>query len=94
VGKLKGMKPLGRPRRRWENGVRFVEWNRLAQDRDRWRAVVSAVLTERRAVVVKTPTSYSGGPGFKSWPRLTAMLSEVLVAFLIPPGEFRHNTSK
>jgi hypothetical protein len=53
VGKPEGKRPLGRPRRRWENGVRMnlreiglggVDWIRLAQDRDRWRAVVSAVM--------------------------------------------------
>jgi hypothetical protein len=53
VGKPEGKKPLGRPRRRWENGVRMdltqiglggVDWIRLAKDRDRWRAVVSAVM--------------------------------------------------
>jgi hypothetical protein len=48
-----GKRPLGRPRRRWEDGIRMdlreiglggVDWIRLAQDRDRWRAVVSAVM--------------------------------------------------
>jgi hypothetical protein len=52
VGKPEGKRPLGRPRRRWEDGIRMdlretglggVDWIRLAQDRDRWRAVVSAV---------------------------------------------------
>jgi hypothetical protein len=53
VGKPEGRTPLGRPRRRWGDGVRMdlreigfegVDWIRLAQDRDRWRAVVSAVM--------------------------------------------------
>jgi hypothetical protein len=53
VGKPKGKRPLGRPRRRWEDGVRMdlreiglgdVDWIRLAQNRDRWQAVVSAVM--------------------------------------------------
>jgi hypothetical protein len=53
VGKPEGKRGLGRPRRRWEDGVRMdlrkiglgsVDWIRLAQDRDRWRAVVSAVI--------------------------------------------------
>jgi hypothetical protein len=44
VGKLEGKRPLGRPRRRWEDGIRMdlryiglggVDWIRLAQDRDR-----------------------------------------------------------
>jgi hypothetical protein len=42
VGKPKGKRPLGRPRRRWENGIKMdlteigwvVEWIKLAQDRD------------------------------------------------------------
>jgi hypothetical protein len=49
VGMPEGKRPLGRPRRRWEDGNRMdfreislggVDWIRLAQDRGRWRAVV------------------------------------------------------
>jgi hypothetical protein len=56
VGKPKGKRPLGRPRCRWEDGLRMdlreiglgdVDWIRLAQDRDRWQAVVSAVMNLR-----------------------------------------------
>jgi hypothetical protein len=52
VGKPDGKRPLGRPRRRREDNVRMdlqkvvcgcEEWIGLAQDRDRWRALVSAV---------------------------------------------------
>jgi hypothetical protein len=52
VGKSEGKRPLGRPRRRWEDNVRMdlqevgcgrEYWIGLAQDRDRWRALVSAV---------------------------------------------------
>jgi hypothetical protein len=51
-----GKRPLGRPRRRWEDGIRMdlreigsgaVDWIRLVQDRNRWRAVVSAVMNLR-----------------------------------------------
>jgi hypothetical protein len=56
VGKPEGKRPLGRPRRRWEDGIGRdlreiclggVDWVRLAQDRDRWRTVVSAVMNLR-----------------------------------------------
>jgi hypothetical protein len=52
VGETWGKRPLGRPRRRWEDNIkRDVEevgggrgdWMELAQDRDRWRALVSTV---------------------------------------------------
>jgi hypothetical protein len=56
VGKPEGKRPLGRPRHRWEDEIRMdlreiglgdVDWIRLAQDRYRWRAVVSAVINLR-----------------------------------------------
>jgi hypothetical protein len=56
MGKPEGKRPLGRPKRRWEDGIRMdlreivrgsVDWIHLAQDRDRWWAVVSAVMNLR-----------------------------------------------
>jgi hypothetical protein len=53
VGKPEGRRPLGRPRRRWLDNIKTdlvevewgdVYWIGLAQDRDRWRALVNSVL--------------------------------------------------
>ena len=47
VGKPEGKRLLGRPRRRWEDNIKMGrgcgDWMELAQDRDRWRELVSAV---------------------------------------------------
>ena len=52
VGEPEGKRPLGRPRRRWEDNIKMDlrevggsvgDWMELAQDRDRWRALVGTV---------------------------------------------------
>jgi len=56
VGKPEGRRPLGRPRCRWVENIRmdlqkvgcgYMDWIGLAQDRDRWRTLVSAVMNLR-----------------------------------------------
>ena len=56
VGKPKGKKPLGRPRHRWKDNIKVdvqevgcggMDWIELAQDRDRRRALVNAVMNIR-----------------------------------------------
>ena len=56
VGKPEGRRPLGRPKRRWVDNIRvdvqevgcgYMDWIGLAQDRDRWRTLVCALMNLR-----------------------------------------------
>jgi hypothetical protein len=56
VGRPEGRRPLGRPRHRWENNIKMdlqevgwdcMDWIDMAQDRDRWWALVNAVMNLR-----------------------------------------------
>jgi hypothetical protein len=53
MGKPEGKRPLGRPRRRWEDNIKMdfqevgcggIDWIELAQDRNRWRALVNVAM--------------------------------------------------
>jgi hypothetical protein len=57
VGKPEGRRPPGKPRRRWEDNIKMnlqefgwgggIDWTDLAQDRDRWQALVNTVMNLR-----------------------------------------------
>jgi len=59
MGKPEGKRPLGRSRRRWEDNIKMdlqevgcgcMDWIEPAQDRDRWRTLVSAVMNLRGSI--------------------------------------------
>ena len=59
VGKPEGKRPLGRPRRRWEDSIKMnvqemgcgsLDWIQLAQSRDRWGALVNTVMDIRSSI--------------------------------------------
>jgi hypothetical protein len=56
LGKPEGKRPVGRPRRRWEENIKMdlqevgcgdMDWIELAQDRDRWRTLMNTVMNLR-----------------------------------------------
>ena len=56
MGKSEGKRPLGKPRRRWADNIKMdlqevgrggIDWIDMTHDRDRWRAVVNAVMNLR-----------------------------------------------
>ena len=56
IGKAEGKRPHGRPRRRWEDNIKIdlqemgcwgMDWIELDRDRNRWRALLSAVMNVR-----------------------------------------------
>jgi hypothetical protein len=56
VGKPDGNRPIGRPRRRWEDNIKMdlreigfggLDWTHLAHDRDRWLALVNTIMKLR-----------------------------------------------
>ena len=59
MGKPEEKRPLGRPRRGWEDNIKLdlqevgcgiLDWIELAKDRDRWRALVTAVMSLRVSI--------------------------------------------
>jgi hypothetical protein len=69
VGKPEGKRPLGRPRRRWEDTIKLdlqkvecggMVWIKLAQNRDRWRTLVNVVpLNAQNFLTICKPVSFS-----------------------------------
>jgi hypothetical protein len=70
VGKPEGKRPLGRPRRRWEDNIKMdlrsvgwggAVWIYLARDRDRWRALVNTALTRNSDLGIERPAKVACG---------------------------------
>jgi hypothetical protein len=75
VGKPEGRRPLGSPRCRWVDNIRMdlgevgwgdVDWIGLAQDRNRWRAVVHAVINLRALQNAESFSSFCTSGGLSS----------------------------
>ncbi|KAJ4447031.1 hypothetical protein ANN_09019 [Periplaneta americana] len=73
VGRPEGKRPLGRPRRRWEDNITMDlreveyddrEWINLAQDRDQWRAYVRAAMNLR---LLPASRSIAAPDGWRGW---------------------------
>jgi hypothetical protein len=84
VGKPEEKRPLGRPRRRWENNMKTdlreigwgsMDWNDLAQDRGQWKALVNTVMNLRVPKAVGKFLSGCATDGFSRMAQLLELVS-------------------